>query len=60
MNEGRSRDAVRRIAERHMVRLSRLDRIEKELARLVEELEAGGPEAGAFARRLREMLDESP
>jgi 16S rRNA U516 pseudouridylate synthase RsuA-like enzyme len=58
--EGRNRDKVRRIAERHMLRLSRLERIEKELSQLVDESSPKDPGEVRIAHRIKRILDGKP
>jgi hypothetical protein len=60
MEGGRDRDKIRRIAERHMLRLSRLERIEKELGKVVDEANAGDPGEARLAHRIRQILDGKP
>lgn len=60
MKDDRTRDKVRRIAERHMLQLSRLDRIEKELSQLVDERNLDDPGEARLVRRIREILDGKP
>ena len=58
--EGRSRDKIRRIAERHMLRLSRLERIEKELSRLVDEASPNDSGEARLVSRIKEILARKP
>lgn len=60
MESGRDRDKIRRIAERHMVRLSRLERIEKELGKVVDEARPDDPGEVRVAHRIKQILDGKP
>jgi len=60
MESGRDRDKIRRIAERHMLRLSRLERIEKELGKVVDEASPDDPGEVRVAHRIKQILDGKP